>query len=282
MEALTFSLLAPVEQQAPPSAPGPGQVLLRMLAAPVNPSDLNQIQGRYPVQPALPAVAGNEGVARVTALGPDVSDFALGELVLPPVGGFGTWRTHAVAQAAYLTRCPSGLSVPQAATLSVNPLTALRLLADFATLLPGDVVVQNGANGAVGRLVTQMGRERNLRVVSLVRDRPDFQALQEELLALGAASVVRLGHARADAHLASLPPAKLALNAVGGDAAAELARLLEQGGRLVTYGGMSKLPLRLPTSAFIFRGLRAEGFWLTEWTRIAGPQARVRARSRLR
>ncbi len=196
--------------------------------------------------------------------------------MFPPAGGFGTWRTHAAAAADTLARCPPGLSVAAAATLSVNPVSALRLLRDFVTLEPGDVVLQNAANSAVGRAVTQLASHAGIRVACIVRDRPDFDALADELRRLGAAAVVRAGHERRDATLAALPPAKLALNAVGGASCAELARMLRVGGTMVTYGGMAKQPVTLPTGALIFRDITARGFWLTAWARAASPAERVR------
>jgi len=190
--------------------------------------------------------------------------------VLPPAGGgFGTWRSHAVAVASTLRPCPPGLPVEAAASLSVNPMTALRLLSDFEVLKEGDVVVQNAANSAVGRAVIQLGTARGLRVACIVRDRDGADAVIDELLELGAAAAVRSGHSRTDPLIAALPPGALGLNAVGGPSAGEVARLLRPGAKLVTYGGMSRQPVMLPTAAFIFRDLVACGFWLTSWSRSA-------------
>ena len=138
---------------------GPGDVLVRMLAAPVNPADLNQVEGRYPALPPLPAVGGGEGVGAVAAVGDGVRGLHVGarrrasppaatrrltqrlasqDWVLPPAGGgWGTWREAGVAPAAALRRVPSDLPLALAATLTVNPHTALRLLDDFAQLRPG-------------------------------------------------------------------------------------------------------------------------------------------------
>ncbi|MGB9276569.1 MAG: alcohol dehydrogenase catalytic domain-containing protein, partial [Terrimicrobiaceae bacterium] len=77
-----------VRESAPPQ-PGEGELLVEMVAAPVNPADLNVIEGKYGELPVLPAVIGNEGVGRVAALGPKVKDFSEGDLVLPMRRG--TW-----------------------------------------------------------------------------------------------------------------------------------------------------------------------------------------------
>ena len=129
----------------------------------------------------------------------------------------------------------------------------------------------------------QLAAARGLRCVAVVRDRPEFEALQAELEALGATVVLRAGAVRRSAgeagsphRLAALPPARLALNAVGGDGAAELAGLLGKGGTLVTYGGMARQPLQLSTASFVFRNMTARGFWLTDWTRRCSLLERVR------
>jgi trans-2-enoyl-CoA reductase len=268
-----------VEPLPPPPPLGPGEVLVRWLAAPVNPSDINQIQGTYKLLPPLPAVGGNEGVGEVAALGADVRSLVLGQRVLAQAGA-GTWRTHGVHAADQLQACPPGLDVVSAATLSVNPLTALRLLSDdFVQLRPGDVVALNAANSGVGRAALQLARARGLRALAVVRDRPGFEALEEELRSLGAEAVLKQGavrRGRKDGGV-GLPPARLALNAVGGEAAGELASLLGQAGTLVTYGGMGRAPLQLSTSSFIFRDLRARGFWLTDWIRRVGAAERAAA-----
>jgi len=79
-----------------------------MLAAPINPSDVLTLTGEYGILPPLPAVGGNEGVAKVVEHGPGVSEPAIGQTVLLPVG-IGTWATHMVAEAKALTPLPNGV-----------------------------------------------------------------------------------------------------------------------------------------------------------------------------
>ena len=70
-----------------------------MLAAPVNPADINTIQGVYPIKPKLPSIPGNEGVAEVVSVGSDVKELKVGDRVLPRASAWGTWRTHALCDA---------------------------------------------------------------------------------------------------------------------------------------------------------------------------------------
>ena len=158
---------------------------------------------------------------------------------------------------------------PLPSSVSVNPCTALRMMRDFVTLSPGDSLVQNGANSAVGEAVIQLARVRGIRTINLIRERPGHEAVADQLRALGADVVLTeatVRSAEGKAAVTALPPPRLGLNCVGGKAAGAVARLLAPSGTLVTYGGMSKEPLQLPTGEFIFRDLVARGFWLSRWT----------------
>lgn len=243
-------------------SPGPGEVLVRMKAAPVNPADINVIEGRYGKLPALPAPVGNEGVGEVVALGEGVDALRVGQAVRP-VPGVGCWREALVAPASELTPLPDGLAVEQAATLCVNPATAWRMLHDFVELRPGDWVVQNAGTSAVGRAVVEIARSLKLRTVSTVR-REEAVA---DLRALGGDVVVTepLNLGRAIEGLTGGPRPRLALNGVGGVSALELAKALAPGGTHVTYGAMSRSPFTLPAGMLIFSDLRFVGFWVTAW-----------------
>ena len=114
-----------------------GQVLLEMLAAPINPSDVLTLTGQYGILPPLPAVGGNEGVAKVVELGLGVTHLELGQTVLLPMG-IGTWSTHMVAEAKSLVSLPNGVDPVQLSMITINPPTASLMLSEFVDLQPGD------------------------------------------------------------------------------------------------------------------------------------------------
>ena len=238
--------------------PGPGEVRVRVLAAPINPADINVVEGKYPLRPKLPGVPGVEGAGRIETTG---------ELVLLP-HGFGSWRQMGVARREDLTVVPEGIAPEQAAMLKINPPTALRMLRDFATLAPGDWVVQNAANSGVGVAVIQIAHALGLKTMNLVRR----AELVEELRAQGADEVL-LDDENAIERLKSCAP-KLALNAVGGDSALRMANALAPSGTLVTYGAMGRQPLRIPNGLLIFKDLRWRGFWISEWYQRATVEER--------
>jgi trans-2-enoyl-CoA reductase len=247
-------------------APQAGEILVAMEMAPINPADLNYLSGTYGLKADLPATPGFEGCGRVIASGsPD--SLPIGSRVRLP-DGFGTWRSHAVVPSKECYRLPESIPAEQAAMAFVNPLTAWRMLHDFQTLSPGDWIVQNAANSGVGQAVIQLARHLGLHTLNLVRREP----LIPELKTLGA-DIVLLDDAdfprQWDTSWGKKKP-KLALNAVGGDSALRLGGLLDNGGKLVTYGAMSRQSLKIPNGWLIFRGLQLHGFWLTDWTARVG------------
>ena len=240
---------------------GFGELLVEMLAAPVNPADLNIIEGKYGELPELPAVIGNEGVGRVVDVGGGVSGFAPGDLVLPM--SRGTWTNRLLAKADDVVLLPAGLDVFQAAMLTVNPPSAWAMLHEFVRLNAGDWIVQNAANSAVGRSVIQIARSCGWRTLNVVR-RPE---LIDELRAIGG-DVVVLEDCDLRTQIAEFcgkDRPRLALNAVGGASALNLANALADEGTLVTYGAMGRQPLKIPNGLLIFRNLHFCGFWLNRW-----------------
>lgn len=246
-------------------APGPEEVLVRMAAAPIHPADLNTIEGKYPGSGQAQLVGGREGSGVVEEVGKAVSTLEPGDIVLLP-STQGTWRDAAIYPVEDLVPVPRSVGLEQAALLRINPGTALRMLRDFVPLLPGEWLVQNGANSAVGRAVTQLARHFGWRTVNLVRDP---SRLDEDLLASG--NVFLADDSAADLHAAAETPLRLGLNAVGGESALRIANALTDGGTLVTYGAMSRQPLRIPNGLLIFRDLHVRGFWMTRWSGHATP-----------
>lgn len=248
---------------------GDNQVKIKFLASPINPSDINIVQGVYGIPTKVPAIGGNEGVAVVTEIGSKVHKLAVGDWVIPLQSGFGCWRTEALTDPAELIKVANDIPPAYAATLSVNPATAYRLLRDFGALKPGDVIMQNGANSMVGLAVIQMARMMGIKTINIIRsDRPDADTVLRLLSNLGGDVNVldtQVNTVGFNEILADLPPCKLAFNCIGGDSTTEMVRCLAPGGTLVTYGGMSKRPLTLPCDLVIYKELKLAGFWMAAW-----------------
>ena len=252
--------------------PAADEVVVRMLAAPINPADLNAIEGKYPVRPELPATPGMEGAGEVGEIGSAVRNLTTGDRVILP-HNFGTWREACAIAADKLVVVPREIDAIQAAMLKVNPITAWRMLHDFVPLKSGDWVIQNAANSAAGRCVIQIAHELGFKTVNIVRR----AELIEELRAEGGDLVVVDGENVRDEVAAGTGCAaiRLALNAVGGENALRMAKTLAAEGTMVTYGAMSLEPLRIPNGMLIFKNLRFTGFWVNKWYDAATPKQRA-------
>jgi len=248
--------------QQPWPKPAPHEAVVQMRAAPINPADLNQIEGKYPVRPELPAIPGFEGAGIVVDLGAGVTNVAVGALVILP-HNIGTWRDALAVKADELVVVPAGIEPVHAATLKINPLTAWRLLDDYVDLKKGDWLIQNAANSAAGRAVIQIARELGYKTVNVVRRMELIDELRAEggdvVLVDGEDLREKVKSATSDA------PIRLGLNAVGGDSALRLANCLAPGSTLVTFGAMSLQPLKIPNGLLIFKDLRFRGIWINKW-----------------
>jgi trans-2-enoyl-CoA reductase len=257
-----------VEFTAPALAAG--QALLAVLAAPINPSDVLTLTGEYGMLPPLPAVGGNEGVGKVVALGPDTAGPAVGTTVLLPVGA-GTWATHVVADAGTLMPLPASADPVQLSMMTINPPTAFLMLRDFVTLAPGDWVIQNGANSAVGGYVNQLAKAKGYRTVSVVRREGAIASLEapDVVVVDGPDLGKRVAEATGKAKI------RLGIDCVGGAATDRLSSCMAEGGTLVNYGGMSGEPCQLSPRSLVFKNLTLRGFWLAAWFRGATPKAQM-------
>ncbi|RJG14026.1 alcohol dehydrogenase [Pseudomonas cavernicola] len=259
-----------VELQLPALAPG--QVRVKVLAAPINPSDVLTLTGEYGMLPPLPAIGGNEGVGRVEELGPEVSQLKIGQTVLLPIG-CGTWVTHLNVEAKKLIALPDA-DPQQLAMMTVNPPTASLLLSEFVDLQPGDWVIQNAANSGVGSYLIQLAKLRGFKTLNVVRRESAVAAVKAEgadvVLVDGPDLPKRVREATGGAAV------RLGIDAVGGVATDHLAGSLSEGGVLVNYGMMSREPCQVSPASFVFRDVSLRGFWLAKWFRVSTPAQQVK------
>lgn len=266
--SVTFERFGPPSEvlsltQRPLLPPGPDEVLLKTLAATINPSDFGVILGKYGRLPDLPAVAGREGVAEVIETGIGVSSVEVGDRVVIP-SSLGTWQSHLVAPAKGLQAVPRDIPVEFAAMATVNPTTAWRILRD-AHLDGGCWVLQNAANSAVGLFVIQIARHLGLKTLNVVR-RPELIA---PLKAHGGDVVVTedSGYEKEVAELTGKGRILLAINSIGGESALRQLNALSPGGTHLTIGAMTFESIRFPTRQLIFEDKTVKGFWMDRWYR---------------
>lgn len=249
--------------------PKEGQVLLKLLASPINPSDVLTLTGQYGILPPLPATGGNEGVAKVIRHGANVTSPAIGQTVLIPVGT-AAWASHIVADAKSLIELPNEADPIQLSMVAINPPTAYLLLNDFIDLKEGDWIIQNAANSGVGSYLIALAKLRGIKTINIVRR----QSLVAPLLAAGADVVLVDNNEENELSLAKRVHAatngaiiKLGIDAIGGEATNRLGEALSDGATLVNYGAMSGQSCLLAPKILIFKDITVRGFWLAKWFR---------------
>lgn len=203
------------------------------------------------------------------AHGANVKNLAVGDRVIPFESGMGTWRTHAIYPSQKLHKVPRNIEHIDAATITVNPSTAYRMLRDFVTLNKGDTIIQNGANSGVGQTVIQLCKMWGINSVNVIRNRPNVDELKASLKSLGATEVLTVEEIRTTTLFKSgtLPAPRIGFNCVGGKSATNIMRYLGTNGVLVTYGAMSREALTIPNGPLIFKNIAFRGFWMTKWSK---------------
>ena len=239
-------------------SPAAGEVVFDVLAFPINPADISMCRGTYRLRPPLPATPGAECLGRVTAVGASVSHVAPGDLVINLQRE--NWAQRRRVKGDDVIAIAPGTDVLQGAMLRINPPTALLLLSDIVELRPGDWIIQNVANSAVGRLVIRLARRRGLHTVNVVRR----ESLGSELSALGADACVVDGPDLAETVRLRTGgiPIRLGLDAVSGRATARLAACLGEGGVVCNYGSMSGEDPVMGRASLVALGQSLVGFIL--------------------
>lgn len=252
--------------ERPVPKPRRGEVLVRIAATPVNPSDLLFLNGEYGEAKPLPVVPGEEGCGTVVASGGGLQARAL---VGRRVACFatpdrdGTWAGYTATKADLCVPLLKRVSDEQGAMLIVNPLTAWSFVAR-ARRAGHRSFVQTAAAGQLGRMIIRLAARRDVEVVNVVR-RPE----QVELLSgLGAKHVLSSAEPDFDAQLRDLCArlgTKLAYDAVGGEMTGRLVSALARGGRVTVYGKLTDEDCRADALELIFRGKSVDGMWMEEW-----------------
>lgn len=245
-------------EEIPLPEPGPGEVRVRTLLSPIHNHDVWTIRGTYGFKPELPARAGTEAVGIVDAVGDGVGSVRIGQRVATG-STFGVWAESFNARADAVLAVPDELSDEVAAQLVSMPFSAIALL-DYLGVQEGDWVVQNTANGAVGRLLAQLASSRGIRVVGLVRR----AAGVDELAAQGIHDVVatdREGWRDRVGLLTGGSPIVAGVDSVGGEASGEVLSLLAENGTLVVFGAMASPVMRIASGDVIFKQAVVKGFW---------------------
>jgi len=265
-----------VEKTVP--QPGPGEVLVRMAAAAVNPSDLKFTVGAYGLKKPLPVVPGFEGSGVVVAAGPGLrAKFMAAKkrvCCLAPETKDGTWAEYMVADARKCIPLQKNVTLEQGATMVVNPWTAMAHL-DRARRGGHKAAVHTAAAGALGRMMLRLALRLGYPMVHVAR----FAGQVEELKGLGAEHVVSLEDPDLDERLKDLCgrlEATIAFDPIGGAMTGRVLAAMPKGSVAIVYGSLADEACAIRPEQFIYEGKRVEGFWMPRWVEKKTLLGRIR------
>lgn len=259
-EQLSFKY---VEKDIPPLAEN--EVLIRIIKAPVNPSDLAFVTGNYGFKKALPVVPGMEGGGEVVAAGShEHAQALLGCKVACLAGeGDGTWAQYMVASPYQCIPLMDNVSIEKGAMLMVNPMTALALI-NIAKAGGHTTIIQNAAASALSNMVRFLAQREGIRVINIVRQRRQAKEMKKA----GIAYVLNSSAKDYEQELTSLCTelkASLLFDAIAGDATADTLNAMPPASTAVVYGGLSGEAPKIGIEHLIFSDHKIEGFWLANY-----------------
>jgi NADPH2:quinone reductase len=254
-------------RDVPEPRPGPGEVRVRMIASPVNPSDLLVVRGRYGVLPRLPATPGFEGVGVVDKAGPGLlGRLVLGKRVAAINSNGGNWAEYAIIPARQARPVPSDIPDDQVATYFINPATVVALVRHVLAVPRGEWLLQSAAGSTLGRMIIKLAKHDGIRTINVVR-RSEAMA---ELTALGADAVISSSDGPIADQVRKATQSdgvRFAVDPVGGETGTGIFESLAAEAKMVVYGTLSQEPIRIDPRLMIAGQRVVEGFWLGHWMR---------------
>jgi NADPH2:quinone reductase len=262
-------------EDVPVPEPGEGDARVRILASPVNPSDLLYVRGHYSGTEAhFPARVGFEGVGIVDALGPHAERPALGQRVVVKNSAGGNWAEYAVVPANDLIPAPRDIPDEQVASFLINPASAILMVRNLLAVPRGEWLLQSAAGSELGRMIIRLARHDGIRTVNVVRRRESAAELER----LGADAVVVSADGPIHEQVRSIvgpQGVKYAIDPVAGETGTQMYKALGEDGRMLIYGDLTSEPILIGDDPrYILSGRRIlEVFWLGYWLPRLGETA---------
>lgn len=254
-------------EQRPIPKPGKDEVLVKVAASPINPSDLAFLGGNYGFDNPPPVVPGGEGSGTVVAVGPGaMGRYFLGKRVACLSNGEsdGIWAEYVVASTkGGVFPLDKSVSLEQGAMSVINPLTAVA----FLEITKGGghkAIVLTAAASALGQMVNRLGRSAGIRVINVVRREAQVELLRE----LGATAVLNSSDVDFDKQLHDAChqyDARLAFDAVAGPMTGQLLKALPKNSTVTVYSCLSHKAPQTDVDQIVFQGKTVTGFWLGPW-----------------
>ncbi|MFJ7732684.1 zinc-dependent alcohol dehydrogenase family protein [Lysinibacillus sp. NPDC097231] len=239
------------------------EILVRMLARPINPSDLIPIWGKYAHRISLPTISGYEGVGIVEEVGPSVSQNLIGKRVLP-LRGEGTWQEIVQTRAEFAVLIPDSIDDFTAAQMYINPMTAWVTCTEVLKLRPNDVLLVNACGSAIGHIFAQLAKMIGFQLIAVTRN----NRFTDELIQLGASYVI-------DTSITPLYETVMeitngrgadAIDSIGGAAGNDLAFCVKSEGEFLAIGLLSGVQVNWQ-SIVKEANVKANMFHLRHWNK---------------
>ena len=252
-------------ESIPLPEPGPGEVLVRMSASPINPSDLASIAGTYMAK-SWPFTPGLEGSGTIVKAGSGLLPrLRMGKRVAcsPNAGGDGAWAEYMKTSVMKTVPLPGNIDLEQGSMMLVNPMTAMAFIQLFKEG-GHTAMVNNAAASALGKMLIRLAADRSIPLISVVRKEKQVQ----ELRGMGALHVLNSSSKTFEAELRALSGqlgATLILDAVTGKESGRLLNAAPDGSTLVAYARLSGDPIQADPSDLIRLEKNLKGFQLGIW-----------------
>ncbi|HLP81739.1 MAG TPA: zinc-binding dehydrogenase, partial [Nitrosomonas sp.] len=253
-------------ERRPVPQPGPNEVLVKVAATTINPSDLAFLEGLYGFKKPVPVVPGFEGSGMVVAVGRGMlGKYLHGKRVacISQEQGSGVWAEYLVTAASLAFPLDASVNLEQGAMSVTNPLTAMAFLT-LAKEGRHNAIVQTGAASALGQMVNRLCKSEGIQIINIVRRDAQKELLQEQ----GAEIVLNSSDADFPKHLWDICQqyqSRLAFDAVAGPLTIQLLKAMPSHSKVIVFGGLSYEPARVEPGQLIFEGKSIEGFWLPMW-----------------
>ena len=259
-----------------------GEVLIKMAASPINPSDLSFLRGQYGIKKKLPCVPGFEGSGTVVASGGGFyANYLKGKNVACSASpaGEGTWAEYMKVPAQLCLPLKKSIELEQGSMTIVNPLTAWSLI-EIARDLGAKAIMQTAAAGALGQMIHRLAKKKGLDVIDIVRREDQKQALESQ----GFENVLISEDTKFERELrvrAGKLNATVALDAVGGEMTGTLAACMPNQSHVIVYGGLAGEACSVHPGSLIFQGQTVHGYWLSTYLSQRNPLQLVRLSGRV-
>jgi len=268
---LKYDEIAPVLELREKEIPVPkeNEVLIKIHASPINPSDLMFIRGLYGIKKKAPVSAGFEASGVVTAIGKEIKSLKPGMQVSCVAGhNDGAWAEYMVTTEENCLPLIDGISLDEASSFFVNPMTAWAMVTRCQNE-NHPAMIQTASASALGKMVVRLCAEKKIPLINIVRKKEQEDALRE----LGAEYIINSEAPNFEKELYKISKklnATYAIDAVAGETAQKVLECMPYAGKIICYGALSEKPISVNAGMMIFQNKKVEGYWLSSWIYALG------------